>query len=596
MNQSTTIQPLLSDHDGPIDGGEGWVARSESELAGIALALGAPRVAGWSATERRLAEESCRVARVVVADVRERIRAGEDPLGQAFCKLRPPAERRLRGATFTPRVIIDAMIQWAAESVAPHRIVDPGTGSGRYLVRAGQRFSKAALVGIEIDPLPAMLARANLAVSGMAKRSSVLVDDYRRVSLPPIVGFTVFLGNPPYVRHHLLDAHWKRWLTSQATRRGYAVSQLAGLHIHFFLATLQHAAPGDFGAFITAAEWLDVNYGSLLRELFLGDLGGTHLVLVEPTAAPFPDAATTAAITCFQVGARPKRIQVRCIRTLDTLLQPNGHCEVARERLEGEKRWSQLTRTAKHRREGYVELGELCRVHRGQVTGLNKVWIAGTHTLGLPLSVLLPTVTRARELFDAGDALDDPSVLRRVVDLPVELDKFDRSQRTAIDRFLAKARLLGADSSYVARNRKAWWSVGLRVPAPILTTYMARRPPAFVHNRVQARHLNIAHGLYPREAFSQAILDRLVMYLRKTVDLAQGRTYAGGLTKFEPKEVERLAVPRPELLETGEYSTVQFGHQFGETPEQRRCRKSRSMAEGFRHTAGRARRRTRRGV
>jgi hypothetical protein len=27
-----------------------------------------------------------------------------------------------------------------------------------------------------------------------------------------------------------------------------------------------------------------------------------------------------------------------------------------------------------------------------------------------------------------------------------------------------------------------------------------------------------------------------------------GRTYAGGLTKFEPREMERLLVPRPELL------------------------------------------------
>ena len=287
--------------------------------------------------------------------------------------------------------------------------------------------------------------------------------------------------------------------------------------------------------------------------MFLGDLGGRRIVLIEPTALPFPDAATTAAITCFQIGAKPKRIQLHRVRTLNALAQPNGRRQLPRERLQAEKRWSQLTRAANQRPAGYVELGELCRVHRGQVTGLNKVWIAGTHSLGLPPSVLFPAVTRARELFEAGDALDDPSILRRVVDLPVDLGGFDRSERKAIERFLAKARNLGADSGYVARNRKAWWSVGLRAPAPILTTYMARRPPAFVHNRAQARHLNIAHGLYPRQVFSQSILDNLIAYLRKTVETSQGRTYAGGLTKFEPKEVERLAVPGPTLLETGEW-------------------------------------------
>ena len=396
-----------------------------------------------------------------------------------------------------------------------------------------------------------MLARANLVVSGMADRSAIVLDDYRSVSLPTVAGQTLFIGNPPYVRHHLLDTRWKTWLIDEATKRGHSASQLAGLHVHFFLATAKKAARGDFGAFITAAEWLDVNYGSLVRELFLNELGGKRVVVIEPTAVPFPDAATTAAITYFQIGAKPKRIKLKRVETLDELKEPNGNREVRRERLEAERRWSHLTRAGKEGPEGHIELGEICRVHRGQVTGLNKVWIAGAHSQGLPESVLFPTVTKARELFRAGNALEDASILRRVIDIPVDLDVFDASDRKTIDRFLLKAKSLGADAGYVAMNRKAWWSVGLRAPAPMLTTYMARRPPAFVHNRAQARHLNIAHGIYPRESLSQTILDNLLAYLRKSVQVTQGRTYAGGLTKFEPREVERLLVPEPALLAQG---------------------------------------------
>ena len=46
-----------------------------------------------------------------------------------------------------------------------------------------------------------------------------------------------------------------------------------------------------------------------------------------------------------------------------------------------------------------MELGEVCRVHRGQVTGCNAVWIAGAFSGALPNPVLIPTVTKARELF-----------------------------------------------------------------------------------------------------------------------------------------------------------------------------------------------------
>ena len=40
----------------------------------------------------------------------------------------------------------------------------------------------------------------------------------------------------------------------------------------------------------------------------------------------------------------------------------------------------------------------------------------------------------------------------------------------------------------------------------------------------------------------------LVAWLNTHVGTAAGRTYAGGLTKFEPKEVERLRIPRLEAL------------------------------------------------
>jgi len=79
---------------------------------------------------------------------------------------------------------------------------------------------------------------------------------------------------------------------------------------------------------------------------------------------------------------------------------------------------------------------------------------------------------------------------------------------------------------------------------------MARRPPAFVRNLADARHINIAHGLYPREPLTDQMLTMLVTYLSTEIRVDDGRTYAGGLTKFEPREMERIFVPTPQLLRT----------------------------------------------
>ncbi len=155
---------------------------------------------------------------------------------------------------------------------------------------------------------------------------------------------------------------------------------------------------------------------------------------------------------------------------------------------------------------------------------------------------------KARELFTAKDLLTDPYHFKHVIDLPADLDGFEGEDRRRIDKFIKLAKGLGADKGFIASHRKAWWSVGLRESAPILATYMARRPPVFVRNLADVRHINVAHGLYPREPLSEQILRVLARFLSQRTTIGEGRMYAGGLTKFEPREMERLLVPRPELL------------------------------------------------
>ena len=435
------------------------------------------------------------------------------------------------------------MLDWTVNHVEPERVIDPGAGSGRFVLAAARRFPKAKVLGLEIDPVPALwLEPTSLRLACKTERKSfwrtIVAFGFPR-SMARRCTSAIRLTSA------IISSIRNGRIGSQARRRslGRRPSQLAGLHAYFFLATARSATAGDFGTFITAAEWLDVNYGSLIRDLFLTRLGGRRIVVIEPTAMPFPDAATTAAVTYFEVGSRSESIELKRIDKVDELSDPTGHQAACRERLMTESRWSHLTRIGRKTRSGYVELGELCRVHRGQVTGANRVWVAGPHSEELPASVLFPTVTRAMELFRAGNVLSDSSFLRRVIDIPVDLSVFDPADRRIIERFLKYAQDAGAHLGYVASMRKAWWSVGLRSLAPILATYMARRPPAFVLNSASARHINIAHGLYPREPLDEAALKRLVQFLSTSICQTEGRTYAGGLTKFEPREMERLLVP-----------------------------------------------------
>jgi hypothetical protein len=518
----------------------------ERDLIDAALALAGD--AELTAAERKLARSTREPGPVVLKGLRTSIEGGADPLGEALIRLRSPALRRETGTVYTPPAIIDSMLAWAQEEATPVRVIDPGAGSGRFLIAAGRRFPRARLVGIEVDPLAALILRANLAVLGLAERAEVIVGDYREARIMPATGKTFFVGNPPYVRHHAIGEAWKAWYASSAAAFGIRASTLAGLHLHFFVRTLQLAQKGDFGAFITAAEWLDVNYGDTLRRLLGTRLGGVALHVLEPAAMPFADTLTTGAITCFRVDGRPRTMRVRSVPDIAALNGLSTGEPVPWKELRKARRWSVIVRPTPPPPAGYIELGELCRVRRGQVTGGNSVWIAGEHAKALPARFLKPTVTKARELISAGDALTAADELKRVVDLPVDLDELDAPDRRAVDRFLRWAKAQGGADSYIAQHRRAWWSVLLYEPPPIMCTYMARRPPAFVRNLCGAHHINIAHGLYPRAPLGEATLRNLIAYLRGNISVAAGRTYAGGLTKFEPGELERIPVPAVEML------------------------------------------------
>jgi hypothetical protein len=511
---------------------------TEKQLAAACLAL-IDRGAGLSSMQRTLLKE---------------IQRGGDPLGEAFSSLRSATVQRAAGAIYTPAPIVHSMMSWLAAQGQPARIVDPGAGSGRFIMAAGQAFPDAHLVAVETDPLAALTLRANLSCRGWLDRTTIMVKDYRDVQLPPpSAGITAFVGNPPYVRHHGISDKWKTWYAARFAGLGIKASALAGLHLHFFLQTRLLAREADIGAFITSAEWLDVNYGSALRELFLTGLGGVALHVLKPTVEAFPGIATTAAVTCFRVGETASPVRVCSVNSLCDLNGLNKGVDIPRERLTAARRWSAIVEPSPSGSEGDIELGELFRVHRGQVTGANAVWIAGEHAERLPDSIKLPAVTKARELIRAGAHLRSADALRRVIDLPSELDEFTREERRRIGTFLRWAKKQGADQGYIAQHRKPWWSVGLKSPAPILCTYMARRPPQFTLNACKARHINIAHGLYPRAAVSAAALTRLVTWLNKNIQKGSGRTYSGGLTKFEPKEIERLRIPHLETLLAGSF-------------------------------------------
>lgn len=465
---------------------------------------------------------------------------------------------RSGGVTFTPQWVVDQMLDFVGSRTSPYsEIIDAGAGAGRFSVAAATRFPSSRVIAVEKDLDLASGLRRAARDHGLGKRVEVRHADFLDCPIP-YTGPRLFLGNPPYVRHHSLSARQKAWLKGVGVRMARRFSGLSGLHVYFLARVLAEARDGDGLLMILPSEWLEARYGDAIKSVILERARKVRLFMFPPDAEVFEGTMTTSVILSLEFGGPTEEFSVAlaardremCVDEMKAVQLPVSGAD--------QVNWLHLSRDALEREtspdgpaDSYIELGELFNVHRGQVTGKNAAWVATPETAPLiPARFLFPCVTDGREIFDLdGDVLRTAKTLKQVIDLPADLGLVKNEEREAIDRFLALAKHAGAATGYIASHRRVWWRVGLRESPSIIMTYMGRRAPRFVVNGCYARLLNIAHGLYPKVKLSRSQLLSTVRWLNSGKLARVGRTYAGGLVKVEPGDARRIRLPDPRSFE-----------------------------------------------
>lgn len=502
-------------------------------------------------------DELAALARHVLEDgiecpqIAQALRNGCDPLGDAFLHINSAADRRKTGSVYTPASVVSFMVDTAAQAISPQRIVDCGCGSGRFAIACAHRFPQADIVAVDTSPLAALICRANVHAAGLDDRVTVLSDDFLTAELPGQGKPTLWIGNPPYVRHHDISPSTKEWLERTATSLAIPSNKLAGLHIYFLLAIATRWGKDDYGMLVTSSEWLDTKYGKVARDLLTSRLQLEFIRLHDRHDEIFAGTQSTAVVIGF---GSPSFQKAQVVSVWDR----NGTQHLNAQLLPSTERWTSLLRSTdspsrdqsslplRH----FVPLGSLMEVHRGVATGNNRFWVRPSDKLGdIPSHLTVPVVAHAREIMGENIAQSAPDELNRLIILPPSLEELDGKDAIAVGALIHEAESLGIDQGYIARHRSPWWSIRPpRIPE-IMMTYMGRSTPTFVLNDHKLPMLNVIHGLYPKRDFSPRALQNLTNYLNEHVQLSDGRMYSGGLVKYEPKEVSAIMVPPYEELD-----------------------------------------------
>jgi methylase of polypeptide subunit release factors len=492
-----------------------------------------------------------------------------------------PAERNRTGQFATPPALAAEVAEYVGRLWKGRRekvrFLEPCVGTGAFYAALRHHFPAERIetaLGFEIDDGHAEVARSLWRKEGLrVRRGDFTLQE------PPGRRFNLLITNPPYVRHHHLDrADKERLREAVQGQLGIRVSGLAGLYCYFLLLGHRWVEEGGLSVWLVPSEFMDVNYGSAVKQYLLERVTLVHIHRYCPSDVQFDEALVSSAVVVFERRAPPAGHAVR-FSFGGSLLQPAQEATVPLRALRAKEKWTRyaVASTGGAKTVGYT-LGDWFTIKRGLATGDNDFFIlrrSEAQALGIPAAFLRPILPAPRLLPETvieSDADGYPRLEPQLALIDCDLPEGEIRRRFPdFWRYLASGRSRNVHSGYLASRRSPWYSQESRPASPFLCTYMGRasngrRPFRFIWNKTQATAHNVYLMLYPKRALQQALagdpsLHAEVFAALRRIDtnrfVGEGRVYGGGLYKMEPKELAQ--VPAEFVLPTSSGDWVALG-------------------------------------
>lgn len=471
-------------------------------------------------------------------------------------------------------------------SDAEIRFLEPGFGTGAfYSALIHSPFAERVRVarGFEVDPAYAEAAKQLW--RGLPLR--LTVGDFTKAAPPKTEKgkFNLVACNPPYVRHHHLASAQKRDLQARVTKQiGLEPNGLSGLYAYFMLLSKPWMSEGGVGAWLVPSEFMDVNYGRVVRRFLLEKVTLKAIHRFDPEEVQFEDALVSSAVVFFTNEPPPKNHKIR-FSFGGSVLHPRITELVDSKDLSHLEKWTALPRTGRLVSSHYsVEtLGDLFTIKRGVATGCNWFFLLTpekAERYEIPREFLTPILPSPRYLETNEVAADDggmPEIQRRLLLLNCGRDEDEvRTNYPSLWRYLEHGVAKGIHQRYLCRHRSPWYIQEVRAPAPLLCTYMGRRsgdasPFRFILNWSMATAPNVYLMLYPKGPLSSVLTSdpgllkkvwKALLDIPGETLIEHGRVYGGGLYKIEPRELGN--VPAAKVVEVLRSETkLQLQREYG---------------------------------
>jgi hypothetical protein len=477
--------------------------------------------------------------------------------------LKSAEERNKLGQFSTPFPLACQIVTQSIKHLPPNsplRFLEPSVGTGVFfsaLINNADKTRISSAIGCEIDAAYGDTANAIWSPLGL----QFLHCDFLDFADNPnnFAKFNLLCTNPPYVRHHHLQPDLKIRLQALITKRlGLQPSGLSGLYVYFILIADALLADEAVASWLLPAEFLYVNYGSVLREYLTTRVSLLSIHHFDPDEVQFDDALVSSCIVTYR-KSKPLG-EASCEMSYGgNYLNPKESKSMPLSRMRGLSKWtmSHFSPTGTHTTE--LRIKDMVTVRRGIATGANDYFIIDEKTFQkyeIPKKFLKPILPSPRFVHEAvieanPDGTPKMDEFRYLLDCTASPDEVKLSY-PGLWTYLEEGVARGLSTRYLCASRDVWYFQEKREPALFLASYMGRSndsrpcPIRFFANLSTAVVTNVFLNLYPTRELKDFLgrnRSKILEFLNilNTIPgdsvLQAGRAYGGGLHKIEPKEL-----------------------------------------------------------
>ena len=472
-------------------------------------------------------------------------------LEKIYCKKTALEHRKEFAQFFTPQPVANLMADWLLGNETLKTVLEPAFGLGVFSRTLLKKKKNLKIEGYDID-------------ENIFKVASDFFKDNQNVSLNledyMYSGwknrYDGIICNPPYLKFH--DYNNKKILKEVECYLKFKFNGFINLYSLFLIKSIFQLKKGGRVAYIIPSEFLNSDYGKLVKIYLLKTETLRHLFVIDFKENVFDDAMTTASILLLANDEHNSEINITNIQSksdlqlIETYINsyPNakGQFTYKPTDLDTNVKWRQYYQIQNSiNYKNLVPFSTYAKVVRGIATGANEYFTfrkSKAEKYSIPDENLLPCICKSKDV--KGNFFTKSNYESLVEnDELAYLFNGKGSRNIMVNEYIVLGENEKVNEKYLTKKRKPWYSLENRPPAPIWVSVFNRNDVKFIRNEANIYNLTTFHCVYPTKSnlFTDVPIDLLFAYLltnvAKEIFSDNRREYGNGLKKFEPNDLNK---------------------------------------------------------